>query len=114
MLGAETLMKCAFCTTDTEYKAYALYQVLPVYLAHAYILMLLTMPAYGTLATLIHTLLQRPTASTDELRPVRTRAHLRGIALLALAVLLALDMARMCLATDIPVQGVWQHVRTIH
>ena len=59
VLGAEPLMACAFCASDAEYKAYAIYRVLSVYLAHAWVLALLTMPAFGTLATLMDYVLQR-------------------------------------------------------
>ncbi|WFD20276.1 hypothetical protein MCAP1_002520 [Malassezia caprae] len=110
VLGAEPLMACAFCSSDTEYKAYAIYQVLTVYLAHAWVLALLTMPAFGTLPAFMDYVLQRGrVAPPDELRPVRTRAHMRIVALSALAVLSALDVVRILWATDVPVQGSWQH-----
>lgn len=103
-------MACAFCASDAEYKAYAIYQVLTVYLAHAWVLVLLTMPAYGTLPAFMDYVLQRGhVAPADELRPVRTRAHMRIIALVALAALSVLDVVRILWAMDVPVQGLWQH-----
>lgn len=106
-------MACAFCASDAEYKAYAIYQVLTVYLAHAWVLVLLTMPAYGTLPAFMDYVLQRGhVAPADELRPVRTRAHMRIIALVALAALSVLDVVRILWAMDVSVQGLWQHVRT--
>lgn len=112
VLGAEPLMACAFCSSDAEYKAYAAFQVLAIYLAHAWIVVLLTMPAYGTLSAVIdYVLLRGKVAPPEELRPVRTRAHMRFVALAALVVLCAADVARIFWATYVPVQGLWQHVR---
>ncbi|WFD28090.1 hypothetical protein MNAN1_003096 [Malassezia nana] len=110
VLGAEPLMACAFCSSDAEYKAYAAFQVLAIYLAHAWIIMLLTMPAYDTLSAVIdYVLLRGKVAPAEELRPVRTRAHMRFVALAALVVLCAADVARILFATYVPVQGLWQH-----